>query len=317
MFDPQEGMTWERWRHFVALVEELGFESLWRSDHLVSLVGEPQRPTIEAWTSLTYVATATSRIRFSTLVSPITFRHPSLLAAAAAAIDDLSGGRLDVGVGAGWFAREHRAFGIPFPPAPDRLAMLDEAIAVMKLLWLGEEVSFHGRFYRLEGAIGHPRPAQRPHPPIVVGGLSDGLLAVAARHADEWNVYGQTPAGYARLRASLARQCEAAGRDPAEITHSVVAPVAVGRSRAEFRRRVASLLEIFPLPKLVPASGADAAPGELNALGWFAGSPEDVAGQLHALSDEGVARLILQHLDLREDASLGILAESVLPFVVS
>jgi F420-dependent oxidoreductase-like protein len=313
MLDPQEGMPWERWRHLVALVEALGFESLWRSDHVTSLVGQPQRATLEAWTSLTYVATATTRLRFSTLVSPITFRHPSLLALAAAAIDDLSRGRLEVGIGAGWFDGEHRAFGIPFPRGRDRFAMLDEGIAVMKLLWSGEEVSFRGRFYTLDGAVGHPRPAQRPHPPIVVGGAGKRLLGIAARHADEWNVYGQTPESYRPLRDVLERQCEAAGRDPTEITRSVAAPFAVGRSSAEFRRRAARLLELFPLPKLVPAARAGLSADALRSLGWFAGSPDNLAEQLEALAAEGVGRLILQHNDFDDDASLELLAERLLP----
>jgi alkanesulfonate monooxygenase SsuD/methylene tetrahydromethanopterin reductase-like flavin-dependent oxidoreductase (luciferase family) len=187
--------------------------------------------------------------------------------------------------------------------------MLDEGIRAMKLLWQSATVDFQGRCYSLERAIGHPRPKQHPHPPIVVGGLSQQLLAIAARHADEWNLYGQTPSAYHRLQHTFEGECQVIGRDPAEIRHSIVGPVAIARSSAAYKRRAAALLQIFPLRKLVPPDGRDASPGAMRALGWFAGSPSDVAEQVAAFADAGVDRIIFQHLDLGEDESLELLAE--------
>jgi len=155
MLEGQEGLTWERWFRIADRVESLGLDSLWRSDHFFSLMGEPRRPALECWTALTALAQRTQRIRFGPLVSPMTFRHPALLARMAAAVDLLSNGRLVVGVGAGWNVAEHEAFGIGLPPLKERFDRFEEGIAVIKALWTGGPVDFDGRYYPLRGAAAH------------------------------------------------------------------------------------------------------------------------------------------------------------------
>src|SRR5438874_11612950 len=169
MIEGQEGLTWDRWFRIADRVETLGLDSLWRSDHFFSLMGHPERPALECWSSLTALAQRTKRIPFGPLVSPMTFRHPALLARMAAAVDGLSGGRLVLGLGAGWNDAEHAAFGIPLPPLPERFDRLAEGIAVIKALWRGGPVDFDGRYYQLRGAAGYPRPVQQPMP-LLIGG---------------------------------------------------------------------------------------------------------------------------------------------------
>src|SRR3979490_2785875 len=194
MIEGQEGLTWDRWFHIADRVESLGLDSLWRSDHFFSLMGHPDRPALECWTSLTALAQRTHRIRFGPLVSPMTFRHPALLARMAAAVDGLSAGRLVLGVGAGWNEAEHEAHGIGLPPLKERFDRLEEGIAVIKGLWTGGPVDFEGRNYRLRGAVAYPRPVQQSAPPLLFGG--DGevrLLRIAAPGARRANTHPPPP----------------------------------------------------------------------------------------------------------------------------
>src|SRR3989475_10199149 len=221
MIEAQEGLTWEHWFRIADRVEELGLDSLWRSDHFFSLSGDLRRPALECWTSLTALAQRTRRIRFGPLVSPMTFRHPALLARMAAAVDLLSGGRLVLGVGAGWNVAEHEAFGIGLPPLKERFDRFEEGIAVIKALWTGRPVDLEERYYPLRGAAAYPRPQQQPAPPLLIGG--DGevrLLRIVAREADEWNSHAPTPEGYRVKRAKLEEHCRAVGRDPSTIRRS-------------------------------------------------------------------------------------------------
>jgi F420-dependent oxidoreductase-like protein len=318
-FEGQDGLTWDRWRYLAQRVEELGFESLWRSDHLVSVVGRGERESIEAWTSLAYLATATTRLRFGTLVSPTTFRHPSLLALQAAAIDQLSGGRLEVGLGAGWDVDEHASFGVPFPPTKDRFGMLEEAIDVVKALWTQEEAHFEGRFYSLDGARAHPAPAQRPHPPIVIGGTGERYtLPIVARHADEWNSHGVTPEVYRAKREALERMCEGVGRDPSEIKHSVAGPCVIGDSDGAIQRQIDAFADFFPLraPAFFPEDAVDNSIESLRARGWFVGRPDEVVEQIRVFAEAGVHRVMMQYMP-HEDESLELFASDVLPHVSS
>src|SRR6266581_2415584 len=180
MIEAQEGLTWEHWFRIADCVEELALDSLWRSDHFFSLSGDRQRPALECWTSLTALAQRTHRIRFGPLVSPMTFRHPALLARMAAAVDLLSGGRLVLGVGAGWNVAEHEAFGIGLPPLKERFDRFEEGIAVIKALWTGGPVDLEERYYPLRGAAAYPRPQQQPAPPLLIGGAAGRRVGGAA-----------------------------------------------------------------------------------------------------------------------------------------
>ncbi|MCV7228859.1 TIGR03560 family F420-dependent LLM class oxidoreductase [Mycolicibacterium komossense] len=207
----------EFWRN----TDELGFHSVANYDHFYGL-GEPATPTFEGWTTLAAMGSVVRRARISCLVSGVTYRHPAVLAKMAVTVDHISGGRLDFGIGAGWHEREHRGYGIEFPSAGTRVAMLDEALTVIRRLWTEESVTFTGQFYTLTEALCEPKPVQRPHPPIVIGGDKPRMLRVIARHADEWNA---TSIGdvqvWAETSARLDTACRDAGRDPAQIRRSV------------------------------------------------------------------------------------------------
>src|SRR6266550_4242348 len=230
MIEAQEGLTWEHWFRIADCVEELALDSLWRSDHFFSLSGDRQRPALECWTSLTALAQRTHRIRFGPLVSPMTFRHPALLARMAAAVDLLSGGRLVLGVGAGWNVAEHEAFGIGLPPLKERFDRLEEGIAVIKALWSGGPVDVDGRYYRLRRAAALPRPVQRPAPPLLIGGDGERrLLQIVAKEADEWNSHAPGPEAYRGKRVRLEEHCRAVGRDPDAIHRSWMGGIVIGR----------------------------------------------------------------------------------------
>jgi F420-dependent oxidoreductase-like protein len=208
-------------RDFWRIADELGFYSVANYDHFYGLT-EPTAPTLEGWTSLAAMAAVVARARVTCLVSGVLYRNPAVLAKMAVTVDHISGGRLVFGLGAGWHEAEHRGYGIDFPGAGTRVAMLDEALTVIRRMWTEESVRHEGRFYTLRDAICEPKPLQRPHPPIVVGGEKPKMLRVIARHADEWNVpsHGDV-AAWAKISAALDAACEEVGRDPAEIRRSV------------------------------------------------------------------------------------------------
>jgi F420-dependent oxidoreductase-like protein len=315
MIEGQEGVTWDLWRRLIARVEALGFESLWRSDHFMSLE-DSSRDAIETWVALTVTAAETTRLRFGPLVCPITFRHPSLLARMAASIDVLSGGRLVLGLGAGWNEREHRAFGIPFPPLPERIDLLEEGIEVILGLLGDGPAHFNGRHYQLNGSNPRPKPVQRPRIPLLIGTTgAKRMLQVVARYADEWDAPGITsPAAYRARRVRLDRYCRDLDRDPDEIRRCVSTAYLIGHDHAGLRRRGAVMQQLIPnLATLDPA----AVPVALATGGWIVGTPDEIVVQLRALADEGVERVILQHNDPTDFEALELMAYEVMPAVTT
>lgn len=316
MFDAQEGMDWARWEWFAHEIERLGYESIWRSDHLVSLVGRPELPTVDAWTSMAYLALQTRRLRFGTLVSPVTWRPPSILGLTALSVDALAGGRLEVGIGAGWEPNEHRAFGIPMPPMPVRYEQLAESAEVLKLLWEQPGASFAGKHFTLDQAHAHPRPSGDGGPPLLIGGVGEKrTLPIVARYADEWNGYSLTPAVLRAKRAVLDGHCEAAGRAPSAIRTSVAAPIAIATTEAGVQARIDRIHEVFPLAGPFPPALAPFTAEKLRGHGWIAGTPPQVVEQLQALEDAGAQRAMLHYLDVEDRDSLALLAQEVLPAV--
>ena len=315
MLEGQEGLTWDLWRRIMARVEELGFESLWRSDHFMSIV-DSKRDALETWVALTLTAAETTRLRFGSLVCPMTFRHPSLLARMAAAVDTLSGGRLVLGVGAGWNAEEHRAFGIPFPPLKERMPMLEEGIEVIVRLLGDGPAHFAGRYYQLDGAHPHPKPIQQPRIPLLIGTTSAGrMLRIVARYADEWDVPGITsPTAYRARRERLVAYCREINRDPRDIRRCVSTAYLIGRDAEELRRRGEVMQQLIPGLAL---HDPGAVPDVLRAEGWLVGTPDQIIMQLQALADEGVERVMFQHNDQTDFAALELLASDVLPVVTT
>jgi F420-dependent oxidoreductase-like protein len=230
-FSVQVGQQFADWPGIVRIwqeAERLGYDTAYTYDHFMAVMMDPFDPCLEAWTSLAALATLTTSLRLGVLVTGNTYRHPAVLAKMATTVDVLSGGRLDFGIGSGWFATEHDAFGIPFGTARERCAMLDEALTVIRALWSGRTATFAGRYYRLAEAIAEPKPVQRPHPPILVAASGERrMLRIVARHADAWNGFG-SPDVFVHKIAVLAEHCRAEGRDLDAIEKSVLLPAAIG-----------------------------------------------------------------------------------------
>jgi len=200
--------------------DELGFHAIWDYDHFYGLM-EPSGWSFEGWTTLAAMATLTERARIGCMVTGVTYRHPAVLANMAITVDHISGGRLEFGIGAAWHEGEHAGYGLEFPRPGVRVAMLDEALTVIKLLWTEEVASFEGSYYRLNEARCVPKPLQKPHPPIVVGGTQPKMLRVIAKHATEWNAPSQGPEEWAKQSASLDQACAEVGREPKDIRRGV------------------------------------------------------------------------------------------------
>ena len=305
MIEGQEGLTWERWFRLAQTAEDLGYESLCRSDHLTGLGGASKRPSLETWTSLTALATRTRRIRFGPLVSPLTFYHPALLAKMAAAVDGLSGGRLDLGLGAGWNEHEHTMFGVPFLTLKERLDRLEAGARLIRSLEQGQPVTLKQPHFPLEKAESFPLPATGRYR-IVIGGRGEKrTLKIVAEFADEWNVTRVDIPGFVQKRAVLADHCRAFGRDPDVIARSLMIPCAIGRDSEEVGKRIAAMRAIFPA---LPADEA-----AWHAASFLAGSPERIVADLKAWKQAGLQRVLLQSLDQEDIPGLELFAREVMP----
>ncbi len=223
MVDPQEGLPYSRMRDLAQAAESAGFESFVRSDHWLSLKGDWSAHATDAWTSLAALARDTTHIRLGTMVSPVTFRLPVALAKAVTTVDEISDGRVDLGIGAGWYDAEHERFGIPFPSMTERFEMLEEQLQILIGLWTKPLFSFHGRHYRLANAVCEPKPVQKPHPPIVVGGYGKPrLVRLAALYAEELNLDNPSPDRCLDVFERLSNACRDVSRDPATIRRSAM-----------------------------------------------------------------------------------------------
>jgi F420-dependent oxidoreductase-like protein len=226
MIEGQDGVTWEQWVALARTAEQAGIEALFRSDHYTSPRGHGKVGSLDAWTTLAALAAVTERLRLGTLVSPVTFRHPSLLARAVTTVDHVSGGRVELGMGAGWMEVEHSAFGFPFPPMRERMAMLAEQAEIVHRQWTEDSFDLSGQYYELRDARALPRPVQRPHPRLIIGGKGKRRsLEIAARWADEYNTFYEGPEFIRELRPRLDEALRAEGRDPASVPLSLMTPV--------------------------------------------------------------------------------------------
>jgi F420-dependent oxidoreductase-like protein len=299
--EPQQGASYDELLAVARLSEELGFDAFFRSDHYLAFGGDGLPGPTDAWVTLAALARDTSAIRLGTLVTSATFRLPGPLAIAVAQVDAMSGGRVELGLGAGWFDGEHEAYGIPFPAVGERFERLDEQLAIITGLWetpVGERFSFEGRHYRLAGSPALPKPVQRPRPPVIVGGGGPRRTPrLAARYADEFNLpfssVQATADQFARVRAAA----EDAGRDPATLRFSAAQVLCCGRDPDEVARR---------------ASAIGQRPEDLRD-GALAGTPADVVAKLGALRDAGADTVYLQVLDLSDLDHVRLVADEVLP----
>lgn len=291
MLEGQEGITWPQWLAVAEAAERLGFEALFSSDHYVSVQGVSERGSNDAWTILAALAARTERLRLGTLVSPVTFRHPAVLAKVTTTVDHISGGRVEIGMGAGWWQEEHRTYGFPFPPAPERFEILEEQVEIVHGLLTQERFSYEGSHYALEGCALRHRPVQRPHPPIILGGTTAGvrMQRLVARFADEFNTVGGTPeevrVRFERIRSALGE----VGRDPGTVTTSLMTWFYLGRSEQEVRDRVERARLRDPR-----AGSFEEHLAELSR-DCIVGTPEQAIARLREYEAAGAQRVVLNH----------------------
>lgn len=299
--EPQQGASYNDQLAQAAATERLGFDGWFRSDHFLRMgSGDPLPGPTDAWTTLAGLARDTSRIRLGTLVSSATFRHPSVLAIQVAQVDAMSSGRVELGLGTGWFAGEHTAYGIPFPEK--RFGILEEQLEVVTGLWstpVGETFDFAGEHYTLEAAPALPKPVQACVPVIIGGSGPRRTPAIAARFATEFNIGFRSEEVIARAFDGVRRACEDQGRDPATLRRSVALPTVVARDDTEYLRRLEAV------------DGDADTFSEVN----IAGTPDSAVDKLLRLRELGADRVYLQLVDLRDLEHLELIAEAVAPHV--
>jgi F420-dependent oxidoreductase-like protein len=298
--EPQQGASYETLLRVARATEDLGFDAFFRSDHYLTMGSGHGLPgPTDAWITLAGLARETSRIRLGTLVTAATFRYPGPLAISVAQVDQMSGGRIELGLGAGWYEAEHAAYAIPFPSLAERFDRYAEQLAIITGLWAtaeGETFSYAGKHYQVTDSPGLPKPAQQPRPPVIIGGGGKRRTPdLAARYADEYNVpfatLDDTAAAFGRVRAAVT----AAGRGESSMRYSLAQTVACGRTPEELRRRIAAI-------------GRD--PKEPGALG-LAGSPAEIVDKLGRFGEIGAEVTYLQVLDLADLDHLEVLAELI------
>ncbi|WP_153396171.1 LLM class F420-dependent oxidoreductase [Ornithinicoccus halotolerans] len=301
--EPQQGAAYDDQLAMARAAEDAGFGGFFRSDHFLAMGDRAGLPgPTDAWLTLAGLARDTSRIRLGTLVTSVTFRAPGLLAVQVAQVDQMSGGRVEFGVGAGWFEQEHTAHGVPFPGPRERMDLLEDTLAVATGMWVtpeGTRYSYEGRRLAVRDSPALPKPVQRPYPPVIVGGMGPRRTpALAARYADEFNVAFQPVAAVASQFERVRDACRAQGRDPGELTWSVALTGCVGKDDAEVARRAEAI-------------GRDAS--RLREEG-LAGTPAEVVDRLGRWREQaGVERCYLQLLDLSDLDQVDLVAGEVLP----
>lgn len=294
---PQIKRTWDETRAAAQEFDALGFDSVWLNDHLYGIPG-PHLPILEAWTTLSAVAAVTSRVKLGTLVSPVGFRNPALLAKMAATLDHISGGRVIVGIGGGWFEMEFSGYGFDFPPMRTRLRQLDEAATLMKQMWTESQPSFSGKEFHTANVFCEPRPVQQPHPPLLIGGGGEKvLLRLVARHADIWNNLAVNQPQLAHKVERLHEHCRAIGRDPQSIQVSQQTMVVIGKDAADAQAKVEKAQAIYG--------------GHLGQ--GISGTPEQCIERIRAHVAVGCTMFVIEFFgrDTREPARL--FAETVIP----
>lgn len=301
--EPQQGASYDQQVTMAKTVEAAGFDGFFRSDHFLTMGGDGLPGPTDAWLTLGAVARETTRVRLGTLLTSATFRHPGMLAVQVAQVDAMSTGRVELGIGAGWYEDEHRAYGVPFPPTGERFDRLEEQLEVITGLWgtpLGEQFDHTGRHYRLERSPALPKPVQSPRPPLILGGYgAKRTPQLAARFGDEFNVpFGSTEVTeeqFSRVRAA----CTSQGRDPEALVFSVAIIVCCGERESDVARRAGAIGR--PVEDLV-ANGA-------------AGTPEQVAEKLAGFAGIGATRAYLQLLDVEDLDHVRLIAERVAPLL--
>jgi F420-dependent oxidoreductase-like protein len=300
--EPQQGATYDDLLAVARKTEECGFDAFFRSDHYLAMgSGDGLPGSTDAWITLAGLARETSRIKLGTLVSPVTFRNPGVLAITVAQVDHMSGGRVELGLGAGWFEQEHQAYGLDFPDTPGRFDLLTEQLEVITGLWdtpVGEKYNFDGEHYQLKDSPALPKPVQQPHPPVIIGGAGKKRMpALVAKYATEYNAAFKTPEESKALFGRVQEACRTIGRDPATLALSTAQWVIVGKDDAQVRERAAAV-------RRDPDKAAFAS---------LIGTPAQVVDRLSQYAEAGSTRQYLQIMDLADLDHLDLIASEVLP----
>ena len=310
MIEGQEGLNWEHWKKIVESADRLGYESVWRSDHLYSVMGKYERETLALTPSLTAVPLWSDRLIFGQLVSPISFREPVHLAYEAAALDRLSDGRYMFGIGAGWNESEHRAFGFRLPPLKERMDRFEESLKLITLLWSGQRVDFRGEYYQLDMAQAAHTPADGRAKILIGGGGEKRTLRMVAEYADEWNVTPVPADVFDHKMNVLAQHCADVGRDFEEIDKSIMLSHVIGRDEQELHDRARRIMEI---------TGREGEPAEalagMRERGLLIGTPDEVVESIRMREAQGIDRIMLQTLDMVDMDVLELIATEVMPQV--
>ncbi len=314
MIEGQEGVAWADWVALAQACERLGFDALFRSDHYLSVDGRSERGSLDAWGTVSALSALTSTLRFGTLVSPATFRHPSVLAKAVVTADHISGGRVELGIGTGWLEAEHVAYGFPFPPMGERMAVLSEQLEIIHRQWTEHTFDFAGEHYRISGLDARPKPVQRPHPPLIVGGAAGPRSArLAARWADEYNTVYVTPERARERRAGLDEACRREDRDPGTLRFTMMNGFLVGADRDDLHDRARRLADW--------RGETDRAAADLDGWiaettePWLVGTPEEIVARLREYEAAGIDGVMLQHHLYGDLEALELIGREVIPEV--
>jgi F420-dependent oxidoreductase-like protein len=301
-FDGEGNQIAETLSTLAKMAEQTGYDSLWMMDHFhqIEYVGKPEEPMLEGWTTISVLAGVTSRLKLGTMVTGNIYRYPSVLAKIGATLDVLSKGRLIFGIGAGWNEAESRAYGITFPSTRERLARLDEAVQLIKKMWTEERASFDGKYYKIEGALCNPKPIQKPHPKILIGGSGEKyLLRTVAKYGDACNLFG-SPETVKKKLEILREHCTAVGRDYGSILKTKLTRILISEDEAMVKGVVDRMTKIMP-------------PGMSVREMMVYGTPEQVKHQVSEFRDVGVEYLIVSASGPNELQSLKLFGEKVIP----
>jgi F420-dependent oxidoreductase-like protein len=309
MIEGQEDVTWGDWVALADACETLGIEALFRSDHYLSVAGTGGRGSLAAWGPITALAALTTRLRLGALVSPATFRHPSVFAKLAATADHVSDGRIEVGLGAGWMEAEHRAYGFPFGTLRDRMDAYAEQLEIVQRSFAPGPFTFRGRFFTVEDLDALPKPVQQPRPPMIVGGSAAPRgAALGARWADEYNFAFASPEQAAEKRDAIHAACRDIGRDPSTMTVSLMTGLVLGHDREEVAERAAAAGAVQGKRPEDPHAYAAELAGN-----WIVGTVDEVVARLRDYERAGVQRVFCQHLAHRDLDMVELLAREVIP----
>ncbi len=308
MIEGQEDVTWEDWRALAASCEEHGVGTMFRSDHYLSVADRRERGSLDAWTTIAALAAATTDLRLGTLVSPATFRHPAVLAKSVVTADHVSGGRVELGLGAGWWEGEHEAYGFSLPPIGERMDRLEEQLELIPRYWEDGPFNYQGGYYSALNLDALPKPVQKPRPPLILGAKGGPRsVHMAADLADEYNTTTATPVQLGELRAQLDGACEAADRDPKTLPLSLMTTWLVAGDQDELRDRASRLAQWRH-------EGDDGEAFLANVPEtWIVGTVPEALERLRDLADAGVTRVMAQHLLHRDLDAIETIGRDVIP----